>query len=46
MHVFNGLSHQFIETEVKFEDGRKGKISADLPIRDATVYPAKSAKAA
>ena len=44
--LFNGSMSQFIETEVKFEDGRKGKISADLAIRDATVYPAKSAKAA
>ena len=44
--LFNGSTHQFIETEVKFEDGRKGKISADLAIRDTTVYPAKSAKAA
>jgi len=44
--LFNGSASQFIETEVKFEDGRKGKISADLTIRDATVYPAKSAKAA
>ncbi len=44
--LFNGSTSQFIETEVKFEDGRKGKISANLTIRDATVYPAKSAKAA
>jgi long-chain acyl-CoA synthetase len=31
--LFNGLSHQYIETEVKFEDGRKGKIAAELMIK-------------
>jgi len=29
----------FIETEVKFEDGRKGKIGAEVAIRDAQVFP-------
>ena len=31
--LFKGLSHQYIETEVKFEDGRKGMIAADLKIK-------------
>ena len=31
--LFNGLDHQYIETEVKFEDGRKGTIAADLKIK-------------
>ena len=34
--LYSGMSSCFIETEVKFEDGRKGKISADVKIRDAT----------
>jgi long-chain acyl-CoA synthetase len=33
-----GRKSQFIETQVKFEDGRTGSISADLVIRDAAVY--------
>jgi len=37
--LYSGKQSQFIETEVKFEDGRKGKVSADLPIREAKVFP-------
>lgn len=44
--LFQGKGHQFIETEVKFEDGRSGKISADLKILAATVYPGNTKKAA
>ncbi|MGB3290609.1 MAG: AMP-binding protein [Burkholderiaceae bacterium] len=44
--LFQGKDNQFIETEVKFEDGRSGKISADLKILSATVYPANTKKAA
>ena len=36
--LYAGKASQFIETQVKFEDGRTGKISADLRIRDAAVY--------
>ena len=36
--LYSGKKSQFIETQVKFEDGRTGKISADLEIRDAAVY--------
>ncbi|NYT84899.1 AMP-dependent synthetase/ligase [Pollutimonas harenae] len=44
--LFEGKSSQFIETEVKFEDGRSGKISADLKIATATVHPDNIKKAA
>ncbi len=37
--LFDGSSEQYVETEVVFEDGRKGKISATVEIRDATVNP-------
>jgi long-chain acyl-CoA synthetase len=35
--LYSGRKDQFIETQVKFEDGRTGSISADLKIRDAAV---------
>ena len=35
-----------VSTEVTFEDGRKGSISADLLIRDASGGPAAAARAA
>ncbi|MGE4368898.1 MAG: long-chain fatty acid--CoA ligase [Burkholderiaceae bacterium] len=44
--LFEGRSNQYIETEVKFEDGRKGQIAADLRIETATVYPSNTKKAA
>jgi len=44
--LFEGKSSQYIETEVKFEDGRTGKIAADLPIATAKVYPRNTKKAA
>ncbi len=43
--MYTGKQEQFIETQVKFEDGRTGKISATLKIRDAKVF-APMAKAA
>jgi long-chain acyl-CoA synthetase len=36
--LYGGRAEQFIETQVKFEDGRSGKISATLKIRDAKVF--------
>ena len=36
--LYAGRKSQFIETQVKFEDGRTGVISADIKIRDAAVY--------
>jgi long-chain acyl-CoA synthetase len=44
--LFEGKSHQYIETEVKFEDGRTGMISANLAIATATVVPVSARKAA
>lgn len=35
--LYDGSSSVFTETEVTYEDGRKGKISATLEIRDAQV---------
>jgi long-chain acyl-CoA synthetase len=43
--LYSGRSEQYIETQVKFEDGRTGMVSATLPIREAKRYPAM-AKAA
>ncbi|HJW26906.1 MAG TPA: AMP-binding protein [Rhodocyclaceae bacterium] len=37
--LYSGKATQFIETEVKFEDGRRGKVAADLKIVDARTYP-------
>jgi long-chain acyl-CoA synthetase len=44
--LYGGKSEQFIETAVKFEDGRTGSVSATLPIVDAKTYPAVGGKAA
>jgi len=38
--LFGGKAEQFIETQVKFEDGRSGSVSATLAIIDAQRYPA------
>lgn len=38
--LFEGKEHQYIETEVKFEDGRTGRIAADIAIREATTHAA------
>ncbi len=39
--LYAGKSNQFIETQVKFEDGRQGSISADLQIRDVKTFSAQ-----
>ncbi|MGE0314581.1 MAG: long-chain fatty acid--CoA ligase [Lautropia sp.] len=45
--LYAGAATCFIETEVKFEDGRTGSISATLRIADAKTFaPAAAAKAA
>jgi long-chain acyl-CoA synthetase len=44
--LYAGKESQFIETEVKFEDGRRGKVAADLKIRDVKTFAPDSAKAA
>ena len=37
--LYGGKTSQFIETQVKFEDGRSGKVAADLVIRDVKTLP-------
>ncbi|WP_415808177.1 AMP-dependent synthetase/ligase [Bordetella muralis] len=44
--LFAGSDTQYIETEVKFEDGRIGKIAADIKIRPVKTFPAITARAA
>ncbi|WP_026436221.1 long-chain fatty acid--CoA ligase [Acidovorax sp. JHL-9] len=40
--LYTGKAEQFIETQVKFEDGRTGSVSATLKILDAKIHaPAK-----
>jgi long-chain acyl-CoA synthetase len=43
--LYSGQNHCRIATEVKFEDGRRGTIDADLEIHDAktSLHPAKAA---
>jgi len=36
--MYSGRNEQFIETMVKFEDGRIGKIAATVKVRDAKTY--------
>jgi long-chain acyl-CoA synthetase len=36
--LYGGRTSQFIETQVRFEDGRTGKVAAELPIRDAKTF--------
>lgn len=37
--LYGGKDEQFIETAVKFEDGRTGKVSANLKVLGAQTYP-------
>ncbi len=37
--LYGGKAEQFIETAVKFEDGRSGSVSATLTIVDAKTFP-------
>ncbi len=42
--LYGGKSEQYIETQVKFEDGRTGSVSATLKIMDAKTFaPVKAA---
>jgi len=42
--LYGGKTEQFIETVVKFEDGRSGSVSATLKISDAKIFaPVKAA---
>jgi long-chain acyl-CoA synthetase len=37
--LYDGSSEKYVETEMTFEDGRKGTIRATVKIADATVHP-------
>lgn len=39
--LYDGSREQFIETEVRFEDGRSGKLAATLKLREARTFPAR-----
>lgn len=41
--LYTDVDEQHIETEVKFEDGRTGQLSADVELRTVKVFPAKNA---
>jgi long-chain acyl-CoA synthetase len=43
--LYGGRDAQYIETQVKFEDGRTGVVSATLKIMDARTYPPMRAAA-
>ncbi|MDB5897617.1 MAG: long-chain-fatty-acid--CoA ligase-like protein [Ramlibacter sp.] len=43
--LYSGQAQQYIETQVKFEDGRSGMVSATLKIMDARTWPAMKAAA-
>ncbi|MCP5286471.1 MAG: AMP-binding protein [Burkholderiaceae bacterium] len=38
--LYGGKAEQYVETPVKFEDGRSGMVSATLKISDAKTFPA------
>ena len=40
--LYSDKKQQYIETQVKFEDGRTGSVSATLTIVDAKTHPAKA----
>ncbi|MGB4950004.1 MAG: long-chain fatty acid--CoA ligase, partial [Rhizobiaceae bacterium] len=44
--LYDGSTSKHVETEVVFEDGRKGKISATVEIRDARLEPVATLKEA
>jgi long-chain acyl-CoA synthetase len=38
--IYDGSTQKYVDTEVIFEDGRKGNISATVEIRDVKKFPA------
>ena len=44
--LYGGKPSCYIETQVKYEDGREGKISADLRIEDVKTFAPQAAKQA
>jgi long-chain acyl-CoA synthetase len=43
--LYSGKPSQYIETQVKFEDGRTGLVSADIKIQNVQSYAATKAAA-
>ena len=43
--LYSGRTEQYIETQVKFEDGRTGSVSATLRIADTKTFPPEKAAA-
>jgi len=43
--LYSGKQSQYIETQVKFEDGRSGLVAADLKIESCKTFPAIQAAA-
>ena len=44
--LYEGKQSQYIETEVKYEDGRAGKIAATLRIEDVKTFAPQGGKRA
>jgi len=44
--LYGGKKECYVETQVKFEDGRVGKIAANLRIADARTFPVAATKKA
>ncbi|ANQ86607.1 AMP-dependent synthetase/ligase [Azoarcus olearius] len=44
--LYGGKQRQYIETQVKYEDGRTGKVAADLRIEEARTFSTQGAKKA
>jgi long-chain acyl-CoA synthetase len=44
--LYGGKKECYVETQVRFEDGRVGKIAANLKIADAKTFPVAAAKRA
>lgn len=44
--LYSGNASQYIETEVKYEDGRTGKVAATLRIEDVKTFTPQAAKSA
>ena len=42
--LYDGSTEKYVETEVTYEDGRKGKIRATVQIRDAKTFPVNAAQ--
>ncbi|HEX2547502.1 MAG TPA: AMP-binding protein [Ramlibacter sp.] len=43
--LYSQKAEQYIETQVRFEDGRSGSVNATLKIEDARIFPAMKAAA-